>query len=311
MHTTEAAQRGTKRSRTAKAAVAAITGLVVLGAGIATVADDGPIDVAGAEPVSAEVTNVAPLATPVESPAAPLPTVTRPVVVLYGDSLAWESKEQFVSAFASLPDVRVETRTFGGTATCDWFEDMRADAASLRPGAVVVEFSGNAFTACMRDQEGQPLTGLTYLSRYRDNAKAVLDIFEPAGTRVYFAGSPIADPAKVAGSKSVILNGMYEVMAAGHPASAEYVDAGAAVLDEGRWTNTLPCVPGEPCEGGTDGAGRPVNVVRAPDTAHFCPVNGAARAGVTDSCPVWSSGAMRFGSAMAAPVVAAIERGRS
>ena len=50
-------------------------------------------------------------------------------------------------------------------------------------------------------------------------------------------------------------------------AAGERAKRRVRVLDEGRWTNTLPCVPGEPCEGGTDAAGRPVNVVRAPDTS--------------------------------------------
>jgi hypothetical protein len=239
------------------------------------------------------------------------PVVARPVVVLYGDSLAWEAREQFAAAFAGRPDVRVETRTFGGTATCDWIADMRADADAMRPGAVVVEFSGNAFTPCMEDAAGQPLSGDAFLVRYRADAETVMQIFEPIGTRVYFAGSPLPGAALVPASNGARLNALYAEVAATHPAAAEFVDAGAAVLDHGRWTNALPCLPTEPCEGGTAADGRPVNVVRSPDTVHFCPVSGAARAGVTGACPVWSSGAMRYGTAMATPVVEAIGRGRA
>ena len=76
------------------------------------------------------------------------------------------------------------------------------------------------------------------------------------------------------------------------------------MLRDGRWTETLPCLPTEPCTGGRDASGTPVNVVRAPDGAHFCPGAPAAVRGVTAACPVWSSGAWRFGNAMAAPVVA-------
>jgi len=231
------------------------------------------------------------------------------VVVLYGDSLAWEARDQFTAAFAVLPDVQVTTRTFGGTATCDWLERMRQDAASLRPGAVVVEFSGNALTECMEDLAGRPLSGDAYLARYRDDTETVLDIFEPYGTRVYFAGSPMPDPARVTGARGNELNALYAAEATSHPTGVEYVDAGAAVLERGGWTNTLPCVADEPCTGGTDSTGRPVNVVRAPDSTHFCPVNKEARAGVTDACPVWSSGAMRFGRAMAGPVAEALSRG--
>ena len=63
---------------------------------------------------------------------------------------------------------------------------------------------------------------------------------------------------------------------AAHEANVRYVDAGAAVLDDGRWTETLSCLPGEPCAGGTDPLGRSVNVVRAPDGVHFCPAEGRA-----------------------------------
>ena len=43
----------------------------------------------------------------------------------------------------------VKTRTFGGTAICDFLEQMRADASELEPDAVVIEFSGNALTPCV------------------------------------------------------------------------------------------------------------------------------------------------------------------
>jgi hypothetical protein len=83
---------------------------------------------------------------------------------------------------------------------------------------------------------------------------------------------------------------MYAEIADAHASVAEFVDAGAAVLDQGRWTNTLPCLPGEPCTAGIDVAGQVLNVVRAPDGHHFCPIANGAHAGVTDACPVWSMG---------------------
>ena len=314
MGSIDSVERARTQSWAARAGVAAVVGLVVLGSGWARASDGAGPGVAAAQSAAehdAVPTTATPPVTSVPAPSTPTPAVvTRPVVVLYGDSLAWEARDQFTAAFAGLPGAEVETRTFGGTATCDWLTDMRADAASLRPGAVVLEFSGNAFTPCMRDIAGQPLSGDAYLARYRADTETVLDIFEPYGTRVYFAGSPMRDPARASGARGSELNAMYAAEAAAHPTRVEYVDAGAAVLDQGQWTNTLPCVADEPCTGGTDSTGRPVNVVRAPDGAHFCPVNTADVAGVTDACPVWSSGAMRFGRAMAAPVTEALSRGR-
>ena len=67
--------------------------------------------------------------------------------------------------------------------------------------------------------------------------------------------------------------------------------------------SSMPCLPTEPCTGGYDATGTPVNVVRAPDGGHFCAGAPAAVHGVTAACPVWSSGAWRFGNAMAAPVI--------
>jgi hypothetical protein len=233
--------------------------------------------------------------------------LSRPVVVLYGDSLAWEARDAFVFAFTGRPDVQVITQTYGGTAICDWLGKMASDAAELRPGAVVVEFSGNSLTPCMADSSGQPLSGTAYAERYAADAAAVIDIFVHLGTQVIFAGAPMsraeaADPDFHGG----LLNSMYERLAATHE-GVGYVDAGAAVLADGQWTETLPCLPLEPCTGGFDTAGRPVNVVRAPDGNHFCPASPGAVRGVTGDCPVWASGAFRYGGAMAAPVLASLD----
>jgi hypothetical protein len=160
---------------------------------------------------------------------------------------------------------------------------------------VVVEFSGNALTPCMRDPDGHPLRGDAYFGRYRADAAEVVTIFSSIGARVYFAGSPISRPAEQAGDYS---GGRLDAMYRAVPGS-RFVDAAAAVLDPaGHYTETLPCLPTEPCTR-PDGT----NVVRAPDGAHFCPGNGPPREGVTDGCHTWSSGAFRYARALAAPVI--------
>jgi hypothetical protein len=65
----------------------------------------------------------------------------------------------------------------------------------------------------------------------------------------------------------------------------------------------LPCLPGEGTDAGCFG-GR--IVVRAPDGAHFCPNVGPAVRGVVGPCPRWSSGAVRFGRAMADAIADAV-----
>jgi hypothetical protein len=234
---------------------------------------------------------------------APAPAAARRVV-LYGDSLAWQSQGFFTAALAGAGITQVTTRTFGGTAICDWFADMRRDAASIHPDAVVVEFSGNALTPCMRALDGSMLSGAAYFQKYAGDAAAVLDTFAPGRTLVFFAGAPISRGAERTGDPTTpTLHAIYAALAQSST-YGRYTDAGASVLSGGRWAATLPCLPGEPCTGGRDANGTPVNVVRAPDGAHFCPGAPAAVRGVTTACDVWASGSWRFGNAMAAPVIA-------
>jgi hypothetical protein len=299
---------GEEKDRRRRRLVSRLVGVAVVAGSVLGVQQAISASLVGADPVDpAPVAQQLVIEEPVVTQPEPGPRrIDRPVVVLYGDSLAWEAREHFVQAFAANPTAQVVTRTYGGTAICDWLDAMRTDAAELEPGAVVVEFSGNAATPCMKDSNGGELSDDAYFARYKADASAVLDIFEPSRTPVYFVSAPpprTPDPSQA--FRGGRLNAMYAQLADARP-GAEYVDAGAAVLDDGAWTATLPCLPEEPCEGGFDATGRPVNVVRAQDGNHFCPANHDARAGVTGTCAVWSSGAYRYGTAMAAPIVAAM-----
>lgn len=236
-----------------------------------------------------------------EAPAdVDLRPLQRPVVVLYGDSLSWEARDAFVFAFARWPDVQVVTRTMGGIALCDVLDLMAQDVETLQPGAVVLQFSGNALTQCMRGDK-------THFARYEADAEAAVELLAGSGIQLVFAGSPRSDNDQ-GDYKGGLLNATYASVADAHR-DVRYVDAGAALLDDGSWTSTLPCLPLEPCTGGWDSQGRAVNVVRARDGGHFCPAGRDAERGVTGECPVWSSGAFRYGNAMASPVIESLEAG--
>src|SRR4051812_19255509 len=58
-------------------------------------------------------------------------------VVVWGDSLAWEARDYlaFLGAANGMP---TEVRSFGGSAICDWFADMRAHLRATRPAVVVL-----------------------------------------------------------------------------------------------------------------------------------------------------------------------------
>jgi len=257
----------------------------------------------GSKTSAKAVTPSAPVAPPWAPAVAPL---AKPLVILYGDSLAWEAEDSFVAAFAGQPWVQVLTRTWGGTAICDWLDEMQADAAALAPGAVVLEFSGNALTPCMEDAAGHGLSGDAYWAHYRADAQRAIEIFAPTNNRVFLAGAPISQHQELTGDfHGGMVNAMYQEIADQYDA-VDYVDAGAAVLDHGHWTAALPCLPTEPCTGGTDLFDRGINIVRAPDGGHFCPAAEDAKRGIVGACPVWSSGAYRYANAMAAPILAAL-----
>ncbi len=222
-------------------------------------------------------------------------------IVLYGDSLAVEAQSAFEMAVTGNGRAEVRLRTFVGTAICDHFEAMRIDLREFHPDAVVMEFSGNALTPCVNHE---PLTSTDVCRRYHSDADAVMAIYEPLGVPVYWVGTPISRNAAESGDPNwALLNQMYSELPRRY-AGAFYVNAGQAVMRDGKYTDELPCLSYEPCQGIPDAVtGEPSNRVRSPDGMHFCPVRADAGDGSTSTCPVWSSGAWRFGLAMAEPIV--------
>jgi hypothetical protein len=109
---------------------------------------------------------------------------------------------------------------------------MRCDAATLAPGAVVVEFSGNALTPCMADPEGHRRTGNAYWEHYRADTQTAISVFAPAHSRVYLAGAPISRVQEATGDfHGGLVNAMYEELASAYGDVVTYVDAGASVLE--------------------------------------------------------------------------------
>lgn len=219
---------------------------------------------------------------------------TRRSVLLYGDSLADESQRWFVTSFP--PSIHVEVHVLGGTAICDFLPEMAGDVARTRPVAVVLEFAGNGLTRCTQPTPGQGADRQQLQDRYRQDAAAATKLLTDAGATVWWMGAPVnRDPTADIGNAEI-----RAVYAALPPrfARTHYVDAGRAVERDGQFVETLPCLREEPCAhiNGTD------NVVRSADGGHLCPQHTAT----VDTCPVWSSGAYRYGRAMAEPVLDAL-----
>jgi hypothetical protein len=215
-----------------------------------------------------------------------------PRVALFGDSLSGEAQPYYTDLIHASGEVALTYDSYGGTAICDWLPKMREVAKTYRPAGVQLQFSGNALSPCMH---GYAPPSEAYLEKYRADTMAAIDIFLPIGAHVYLIGGPVSRGSQPGWDA---LNNQYASIAAADPSQVTYVDAGTSVEGpDHTYVQELPCLPLEPCLGPVAG-GVPVNVVRSPDGAHFCPVKEGNTEGVIGGCPVYSSGAYRYALAM-------------
>jgi lysophospholipase L1-like esterase len=219
-----------------------------------------------------------------------------PRIALYTDSLGAQAEPFFADQLRGA--ARVRSVTAPGAALCDALEPIEADANGRSPRLAVLQFSGNNITPCMQGPDGAPLEGDALVDKYEADARRAVQLLVDADVPVYLVGSP---PTTVSDAATRV-NERYRQIAdeaSQNGGEVFFVDAHTSVVADANFTRTLPCLPFETedmgCEGGRI-------VVRAPDGVHFCPTG----TGDDPDCPVWSSGAYRFGSAMAAPVLAAL-----
>ena len=221
-----------------------------------------------------------------------LPPGGPPRIALYGDSLGMEAGPDF-SYIARAAGASSLVRTYGGLAVCDWLQTMAIDATSWQPTAVVLEFSGDAFTPCMA---GAAIGTQQYYQTYEADMQTAIDIFRPYGTELFIVGVPY-DASAAENQNVTELDQIYASVAAAN-VGVTYVDAGQAVMANGAFTWNLPCLPSEPCTGASG-----TNIIRAPDGVHFCPTGQTTIEVYLAVCNVYSSGAYRFAAAMLAPAL--------
>jgi hypothetical protein len=97
-----------------------------------------------------------------------------PRMLLWGDSFG----ESVAPYLAARTDYHV--RAHGGTAPCDWLQDIQATAASRPPAVAVLLFVGNA---------GRPCTGPTTAGYATDMVLATTAL-RAAGSRVVIVAAP-------------------------------------------------------------------------------------------------------------------------
>jgi hypothetical protein len=163
---------------------------------------------------------------------------SRGPVLVYGDSLIEQA-----SPYLRSTD---QVRAFGGTALCDWVDKMARAATVEQPSVMVVEFVGNDLTPCMQGYQTPDQVRAKYEA---DMARLKQRVDAP----ILWVGAPAfrdQAPATL---------GLYS-------SEPKFVDAGEAVLADGAYTDTLPCLADEgSIQGCINGRIR----VRATDGKHF------------------------------------------
>ena len=190
-----------------------------------------------------------------------LPPPGPPRIALYGDSLASESGQEF-AYLAGAAGAPVLIRTFPGIAICDDLPTMAADArAGIRPWPSSPSRGMPSLRAWPGTNSGPRPTSPSTSAM----PVAAIAIFQSVGARVILVGLPL-DESSSESQNVTTLNRNYRIRRPPSSNGVTYDDAGQAVLADGKYTRTLPCLPFEPCTGPAG-----TNIVRAPGRRPLLP----------------------------------------
>jgi hypothetical protein len=225
---------------------------------------------------------VSPTPAPSHQPAPVSASIPR--VDVFGDSVAWESESWIIRALEHR--AKVYMHVFGGTSICMWLPTMRK-VAQQHPDMVLISFSPEYPRDC--DHTSDPFREL------QDDAATAAEVF--SGTPVIFS----ADPTQRGFHQQDKVHAAYEAAAKAHPnARVSYADR--VITPDDTFSEFLPCLPDETAAMGCGPSGvGPLIKVRAPDGVHLCPIIPP----IPGHCPMYAPGERRFGTAIAAPAVAA------
>jgi len=229
-------------------------------------------------------------------------------VEVWGDSISAQAAP-YIGFFLGLSGKATSRiHTFGGTALCDWFPDMRnelnqANRFGFHPQAVVIQFSGDAFTPCMKDSRGVAYSGQALVNKYAADSAAAIAMFARANVPVYFVSTPLSKGQSLLYTGLTPLGVMFSQLPARYPAGhiARYIDGANPLEWHGKFSATLPCLPWETCTGRWPDGTKTV-VVRQADGVHFCPVTETVHPDGSRTCPVAMPGAQRFALAITGPI---------
>jgi hypothetical protein len=228
--------------------------------------------------------------------AAPPIAPSALAVSSWGDSMAHETSQFLPGALNQQTTTHITfvSHSFPGISVCNYVDSgsIAADATSVEPEVVALQFSGDLFTPCAaRLGKHRPLADYAQMSA--DDVKAAIEIYLHHDPRLMHISVLLCPPSPPGGTQTYVrlLNADYQVMVQALGDRRVTVSHGpaASVSDpDGTFTWTLPCSGQEKLAGVCYGAGR-VNTVRS-RTGHFC---------IPTSCAGFQPGAWRFANAEA------------
>ena len=196
-------------------------------------------------------------------------------VLIYGDSLTWESRNKLLAQF---PLTAGWTRVVRGdpyTAACSWIPQISSDlAAHPNPGFVVIESAGNIVDSCPN-----AATALQQIADLVPDTARLIYLRTPASPLLQSRFDAVESAAGEAG---------YEIQTA----------PSEAIAPHATFSLTLPCLRAEGIKQGCGVApAAPGQIlVRNPtDWLHFCPSPFTTR-----GCGVYSSGEVRWAKSIGA-----------
>jgi hypothetical protein len=227
-------------------------------------------------------------------------SLTPKTALIYGDSLTYESSWAISQQFATKNGWTHAVRSFPSTAPCDWLSWLTNDLATYQPSVVSLSTAGGAYTACMKDTNGNQMVpgSQAYYDKYSSDLAQFFSQVTATGAKVVFMKAPPMLDAAANERMNQISNIATQLAGQYHGVSISSVPRNA-VSNSGKYTQTKPCLASETAALGCQPDGK--IAIRNTDGLHFCPTTYTT----SSSYPFWwcsssySSGAYRWGRAIA------------
>ena len=225
-------------------------------------------------------------------------------IYYYGDSIGAESFGYFDQTMSRKTTWNSVDRTIPGSSPCDWYSRLSADMKIGVPRVIVIEAFGNNISSCqLRSGRRAPSDTQAYWQQYQSDLDNLVSR-APSNLPIWLSPAAAARNDLLSGSshEAKMLQVM-QVVAASH-SNLHVIRAGLAVDGPGgTYAYSASCLSLEPCSN-QPGIGQ--NILHAHDGLHFCPAIYNATIDLLRHCPVYASGAYRFGNAQAQAVISGL-----